>query len=95
MAGARVNPWSGAEGMRKSRAETALAGGGAWGVIGISYTALRRLTAADGACRMRPVGVETDIQSPCPSFRPGRESGVSTGRMVKGFVVSAPAVRAR
>ena len=54
-----------------------------------------RLTSADGACRMRPVGVRTDTKSPCSSFRPGRESGVLTGRMVKGFVVSAPAVRAR
>lgn len=29
-----------------------------------------RLTSADGACRMRPVGVGTDSKSPCSSFRP-------------------------
>lgn len=54
-----------------------------------------RLTSADGACRMRPVGVETDSVSPRSCSRPGLMSGVSTGSMVEGFVVSAPAVRAR
>ena len=47
-----------------------------------------RLTSAVEACRMRPVGVETDSLSPRSCSRPGLMFGVSTGSMVEGFVVS-------
>jgi len=65
----------------------------ALGVVrGLQGTPLAR--SADAAQNGR-VGVETDSSSPCSSLRPGPRSWVSTGGMIKGFVVSAPAVRAR
>lgn len=51
-------------------------------------------STADAAHNGR-VGVETDSSSPCSSLCPGPRSWVSTGGMIKGFVVSAPAARAR
>ena len=47
-------------------------------------------STADAAHNGR-VGVETDSSSPCSSLCPGPRSWVSTGGMIKGFVVSAPA----